>query len=309
VSAITVVSLLNISAASESLPIRNRTQWLENNGYCGETSLQECALYFGIYASQAWIRNVIDPTQANDLVELEEWAKVLPALGLKAEYFPTDQIEAPQYKAFEIWAKQQLARKRPVITTCYLPFGSLDPVDHIITLTGFSSDQICSFSDTDSFTFTHHLAQTTSGLPGAPFSFHQQARWLFDDRSMSGPGAIYGYAIQKEVNYALAVVGTGNTSPQARPVRVELDRITEPNVVGGESPEPLQAEITIEDLAPGRAYVLYQYDNPAKVPINRYAFKPCSRQIHFKATDTTHRLQETIPSNGVAVFRCLPIGY
>ena len=304
-------SLLPAGAASATLPIRNRIQWLENNGYCGETSLQECALYFGIYASQFCIRDLIDPTQQNDLVELEEWARVLDALGLKAVVFPTDRVAAPQYKVFEVWAKQQLARRHPVIATCYFFNGTPpadDPVDHIVTLTSFTAANLTAYSPDDAFVFNHHIPRTTEGLPGAPAAFAQRAKWLFDLRSMTGPGAIYGYAIQKEVNYALAIAGTTNESPFARPVRVELDRIGEPNVIAGEEPALLAAEIKIESLTPGVTYVLYRYNDPATVPAAHYAARPSDSKVVFKATASTHTLTDAIPSKSVAIFRCLPAG-
>ncbi len=307
-SIVTFITLASSIQASEALPIRNRIQWLENNGYCGETSLQECALYYGIYASQAYIRGIYDPTQQNDLVELEEWAVVLAKLGLKPDYFPTDKIVPPQYKTFEVWAKRQLSLKRPVISTCYIGGPGNDPVDHIITLSSFTAATTTTYSDADLFTFNHHLGQTTDGLPGAPAAFALQAKWLFDERSMAGPGKLYGYAIQKEVDYGIAIIGTTNTSVYNRPVRLELDRINEPNLVTGEKPVALNAEISIGGLTPKATYVLYRYDDPAKVPTTSYSSKPSASKVTFKATSTVQTLQDTILSSGVAVFRCLPAG-
>lgn len=291
----------------EALPIRNRIQWQGNGGYCGETSLQESALYYGIYASQWWIRNVIDPTQNNDLVELDEWALVLAALGLEADVFPTESIDPPQYEAFELWAKKHLARKHPVITTCYIAGGPPDnPVDHIVTLTAFIASGLDVYSSDDLFILNHHLAQTTYGLPGAPFAFAQRTRWLFDERAMTGPGATYLYAIQKEADYGLAITGTSNRSPAARPVRVEVDRIDEPDLIQGELPVQLSAEITVEGLTPGITYVLYRYNDPAMVPMKNYSSHPYSSKVVFQATHEKETLLDTIASDGVAVFRCVP---
>jgi hypothetical protein len=316
VGTITVTALLALlflanpiaaKMVGESLPIRNRIQWVENGGYCGETSLQESALYYGIYASQWWIRNVIDPTQNNELVELEEWALVLAALGLEADVFPTERIDPPQYKVFELWAKKHLARKHPVITTSYVAGVTSDnPVDHLITLTAFMAARLDAYSSDDLFILNHHLAQTTYGLPGAPFAFAQRTRWLFDERAMTGPGATYMYAIQKETDYGLAITGTSNRSSAARPVRVEVDRIDEPNLINGELPVQLAAEITVEKLTPGTSYVLYRYNDPAMVPTKNYSAHPYSSKKVFKATHERNTLQDTISSDGVAVFRCVP---
>ncbi len=306
-----------LAGESAALPIRNRSQWQENNGYCGEMSLQECALYFGIYASQAHIRAVFDPTQQNDLVQISEWVQTLDALGLQAEFFPTKETPTPQYKAFSVWAKKHLARNRPVITTCYIAgietddstsiLENTNKVDHIITLTGFVADDLLEYSSDDTFTFNHHIDKITSGLPGAPFAFSQRARWLFDTRAMKGGGATYGYAIQKEVNYGLAITGVIGETKDERPVRLELDRITEPNIIAGEKPMALKAAIRVENLTPGLKYVLYRYNDPAAVPLKNHAEQPAASRISFQASGRVEKFNDSIPSDGVAIYRCLPV--
>jgi hypothetical protein len=292
---------LNVQASS-ALPVRNRIQWLENNGYCGETSLQEIALYFGTYASQARIRAIYDPSQQNDLVELEEWAQVLPALGLKADVFPTEALPAPQFHAYAAWMKRHLEARHPVIVTGYV-FEQRDtenPVDHIMTASGYVGCAVAGYSDDDTFIINDHYRSTAA--------FALQARWLFDTRDMQANGATYGLSIQKEYNYGLAITGTTNRSPFALPVRLELDRIDEPNLISGESPADFAATVTVEGLLPGKVYVLYRYNDPTKVPVANYTAAPHDGAVSFRARQPVQSFPASIRSDRVVTFRCLPAG-
>ena len=49
------------------MPIAPRRQWDEKNGYCGECSIQQAALYFGTYVSQYVCRAIIKTNKANCL--------------------------------------------------------------------------------------------------------------------------------------------------------------------------------------------------------------------------------------------------
>jgi hypothetical protein len=291
-----------IYTQSSALPIRNRLQWIENNGYCGETSIQECALYYGTYASQAYIRGVFDPAQQDDLVQVEEWKQVLARLGLKAEFFPTEKTPQPQYRRYATWMKQHLAARHPVITTCYIfEYRETDnPVDHFMTVTGFVGAEPGRYSDNDLFVFNDHYR--------SPAAYALQARWAFDTRSMAENGATYGIAIQKEQNYGLAITGTSNRSRHALPVQLELDRIDEPNLVNHEARVEFAATVTVKGLTPGKKYTLYRYNDPQKVPTLGYAAAPSDERMTFKATALVQTFPAKIPSDSVAVFRCLPAG-
>ena len=50
--------------ASTQLDIPPRHQWDNYNGYCGECSIQQIGLYYGMYVSQYRIREIIDPTHS-----------------------------------------------------------------------------------------------------------------------------------------------------------------------------------------------------------------------------------------------------
>lgn len=295
-------ALPTVSSASIALPVRNRLQWLGNNGYCGETSLQECALYHGIYVSQGYVRSIYDPSQQNDLVEIEEWGQVLTHLGLTADVFPTESVPEPQYRAYAVWLKRHLEARHPVIVTCYVfeKRETDDPVDHIMTISGYLGKSALRYSDDDTFVINDHFRSTAA--------YALRSQWAFDYRSMLGNGAIYGIALQKERNYGLAITGTVNRSPFALPVRVELDRIDEPELIANQQPVDFAATVTVENLVPGKNYVLYRYDSPEKVPLANYASSHSDDSIRFKAKTCEQSFPFSIRSDSVAVFRCLPVG-
>jgi hypothetical protein len=43
---------MDLSSNTVKLDIPVRLQWENDHGYCGETSIQSCALYYGNYISQ-----------------------------------------------------------------------------------------------------------------------------------------------------------------------------------------------------------------------------------------------------------------
>jgi hypothetical protein len=282
--------------ATEALPIRNRMQWLENNGYCGETSLQECALYYGTYASQSFIRGIYDPTQQNDLVQNEEWAQVLALLKLKYEPFATEAYPQPQNKTYLSWIKRHLTQKHPVIISTFFQGGESEELDHIMTAVGFIGQNAYVYSDDDVLLFNEHVFNK--------YTLAQRFSQLCDTREMKGPGATYFYALPKNRDYGIAITGVEDNSRLLCPISLELDRIDEPNLIKGEQPVILKATVTVSGLIPGANYALYRYNDPSKVPTNQYARSTYSSVVRFRATRTTQTLADTIPSQSVAIYRC-----
>jgi hypothetical protein len=123
---------------------------------------------------------------------------------------------------------------------------------------------------------------------------------------MEGPGAIYGYAIPKEVNYGIAITGTSNRDRSALPVSVELDRIDEPNLIVGRRPVMCNAEITVRSLTPGVSYVLCRYNDPARVPLRNLKASSADAHFAFKARSASHVINDSISSDGIAIYRCVP---
>ena len=338
IALVTVQLLAEFSAnATVNLPIRNRMQWLENDGYCGETSIQEVALYYGTYISQYDVRKIFDPTQQQDLAELENWEKVADTIKLKISPFPFDSYPTPQYKAFSGWMKGQLAKGYPVAlatwlatnpndvkyggtnstlglesvgladaTPVNLPYpypvdpGPLAQIDHFITATGYVGADDAKYNPADLALITNHALST--------YTWAHRFGLLFDTRANSGNSRDYVITLPQTYCFGLSFTGNVDGTRDNRPVRIELDRIDEPNLIKGETPVDYQANLTITNLRKGARYVLYRYNTPASIPLKNYAGSKFTSKVDFRATASTQTLSASIPSNSFAAFRCVPLG-
>jgi len=88
--------------ASVQLDIPPRKQWDNNNGYCGECSIQQCALYYGTYISHYRAREIIDPTQQQDVWVPDNSGPIFDALRLNYVAWNSDQA-IPQYQNYLVW--------------------------------------------------------------------------------------------------------------------------------------------------------------------------------------------------------------
>src|ERR1700756_4413968 len=106
-----VLSITQVNAqVSCMLNIKPRIQWPNNDGYCGENSIQMCGLYYGDYISEGLCRNVGGGElliYVNDTIALNT---------LSFNYVEWDPNGAsPQYTSYLDWVKQYLNKKQPVI--------------------------------------------------------------------------------------------------------------------------------------------------------------------------------------------------
>jgi hypothetical protein len=121
------------------LPIPPRLQWDELDGYCGECSIQQAALYFGTYVSQYVCRGIININQKSQLLVGVNDQTVLTALKLTSLAWDYNKARKPQFQSHFGWLKQQLNLKRPVLITTYVQGLSDTDYDHIMLATGFTS--------------------------------------------------------------------------------------------------------------------------------------------------------------------------
>ena len=282
-----------------SLPISPRLQWDELNGYCGECMVQQAALYYGTYASQWACRAIINRNQSNQLLVGVNDQQVLTALRLTSQNFDDQQQPTPQYKAYFGWIKQQLASQHPVIITTYVQGLYDTDYDHIMLATGFTSTESITYHPTDQLIFNDGYSQT-------PLT--RLAATLFDTRAMNRNGALFEYCLPETVDYGCAVTGIHDTSRAALPVQLHLNHWSEPDLVASQHPTTFDATATVNGLTPGKTYVLYRYNNYNNVPTHNYTKSRYSSLTRFVPTQTTAACAVKIPSNGVAIFRCLPAG-
>jgi hypothetical protein len=290
------------SSVTQILNIGPRLQWAENGGYCGELNVQQCAMYYGTYASQFAVRDIVFHNQDVNhqvIVDRDTMGKAFDALKLTAAWFDTDNTPKPQYKSFCKWTKARLAQGYPTTFVTYDADGTDPDYDHILLAVGYSersADQNPGPEDGLLY-FQDHFSDD---------DYVREFSKLSDDRNMAGNGATHYYAIPKDVDYGCAVTGIRDSSRQALPVSITLDRINEPDLIAGKKPATLHAAIHMSGLESGKKYVVYRYNDYTKVPTKDYAKSAFSAASKFVATGPTRDMNDTFMSNAVVVYRCLP---
>ncbi len=284
------------TAASVQLDIPPRAQWDNNNGYCGECSIQQCALYFGTYISQYRAREIIDPTQQQDVWVPDNSGPIFDALRLKYAAWNSAQA-TPQYQSYLVWAKSHLQQKHPVIIDVYVQGGTDPAYDHIIPATGFTSADTNTYHDADTLVFNDNYAAT-------PYT--RTVGSLYDTRAMNGNGAVYEYCIPRDTDYGCAVTGINDGSGTALPVSLKVDRWNEPNISQGAAAVQLTATIQISALTNGAAFVLLRYNDYHNVPTNNYLTSAYNTATTFVATNSTQTLTDHFMSDATVIYRCVP---
>ena len=288
-----------LSVTTTSLPIPPRLQWDELDGYCGECSIQQAALYFGTYVSQYVCRAIINPNQKSQLLVAVNDQTVLTALRLTSAKFNYNQAANPQFAGYFGWVKQHLALKRPVLIVSYVK-GLSDPdYDHIMLATGFTSSNSTTYVGTDRLYFNDCYS---------PSANMRVASTLSDVRRMRVNGAKYEFCIPTNICYGTAITGIADTSGAALPVQLKLASWSEPDIMAGAAPATLNATVSVTGLIAGRSYSLYRYNNHLNVPTTNYVRSNYTSVVNFVATNPTATFPASMISNGVAVFRCLPAG-
>lgn len=293
--------ILNAQTAplTTRMSIAPRRQWDERNGYCGECSIQQAALFFGTYVSQYVCRAIINTNQQSQLLVAVNAQKVLTALKLNSAEFNYNGYASPQFQTYFGWVKQHLKLSHPVLITAFVK-GLSDPdYDHIMLATGFTSSSPSSYISTDQLYFNDCFSSQVS---------IRTASTLNDVRSMLANGAKYSFCIPTKICYGCAVLGIQDTSARALPVSITLGSWTEPNVIAGVAPTTLSASVTVNGLTPGKNYSLFRYNDYRKVPTSNYTASAYSTIRNFVAGAMTATFTESLISNGVAIFRCVPAG-
>ncbi len=284
------------AAASIQLNIPPRKQWDNNQGYCGECSIQQIALYFGTYISQYRAREIIDPTQQQDVWVPENSGPIFKALRLKCEIWDSTRMK-PQYKAYLVWAKGHLQQGHPVIIDVFVQGGGDLTYDHIVPATGFSSVDATTYHANDRLIFNdNYWGQPYNRLFGS----------MYDTRAMTGNGNVYEYCIPRDVDYGCAVTGVKDSSGTTKPVSLTVDRWSEPNISKGAKPVVMTAKVKVRALTVGTSYALLRYDDYHKVPIDHYLTSSFSRKTVFKATGTSQSFSDQFMSDRVVIYRCVP---
>jgi hypothetical protein len=287
-------------AASVQLDIPPRLQWDNNNGYCGECSIQQIALYYGTYISQYRVREIIDPTQHQDIWVPENSGPVLDALRLDYVTWDSGQT-APQYQGFLVWVKSHLQQNHPVIVDVFAQDGcdeaGTNDYDHIVPVTGFTSLDTNCYHAGDTLVFNDNYSSTPVIRTFAT---------LDDARDMKGNGNDFRFCLPRVIDYGCAVTGIKDGSGTALPVSLKVDQWNEPNISCGLAAVPLTATIQVSSLTTGTAYVLLRYNNYHNVPTNDFLTSTFDRASRFVATNSTQTFSDRFQSDATVIYRCVP---
>jgi hypothetical protein len=285
-------SLSSLGQTSVLLDIPARLQWQNAKGYCGETSIQMCGLYYGNYTSQNLCRTVAG---GEVLIGLND---TLPLNAFSFTYKEWNSAQAsPQYMNYLAWVKHYLAFKQPVILTVYIK-GLSDPdYDHILPAIGYTAASPTVYASTDQLSFNSCFDTT---------AFTRAFSTLSDTRSMSGNGAVYTYCIPQNVNYGVAITGIKDPGHVCKPVHLKLDSLTEPNTTLGATPRLMHAWITADSLTAGQPYALLRYNSYLQVPSSNFNPAGASSASYFTATGSMHLLTDTFSSAAGVFYRCVP---
>ncbi|MFI5151106.1 MAG: T9SS type A sorting domain-containing protein [Bacteroidia bacterium] len=277
---------------SSLLAIKPRLQWQNANGYCGETSIQMCGLYYGNYISQNLCRTVAG---GEVLINLNDTAALSAFSFTFSEWDPS--VATPQYMNYLDWVKHYLYKKQPVIITVYVQ-GLSDPdYDHIFPAIGFTAGSVSTYAGTDQLTYNSCFDTT---------SFTRAFANMYDTRSMAGNGATYTYCIPQNVDFGVAVTGIKDPARQCRPVHMVIDSLDEPNVSLSAAPRMMKAWITADSLTPGQGYALLRYNNYGTVPSTGFSPANASSAVYFTATGINQLLKDSFMSNTGVFYRCIP---
>ncbi|HEX7414153.1 MAG TPA: T9SS type A sorting domain-containing protein [Bacteroidia bacterium] len=290
---ITIGISLSLNAqVSVRLPISPRIQWANNNGYCGENSIQACGLYYGNYISEGICRTVAGGElliYINDTIALNAFSFTY------VEWNPNGTT--PQYTTYLDWVKQYLYKKQPVIIAVYVS-GMSDPdYDHIIPAIGFNATNVNSYAATDSLTYN-------SNFDLMPFT--RVFSTLYGTRAVANNSAPFPYYVPRDVDYGVAVTGNKDPNHLTKPVHIALDSTDEPNVSLGATACILRATLTVDSLTSGQSYALLRYNNYLTVPSVGFNPTSASSVVYFTATSITKTVIDSFMSNSAVFYRCIP---
>jgi hypothetical protein len=198
-----------------------------------------------------------------------------------------------------LWMKQHIHVGHPVIFALFDRYESDPDYDHIVLGVNALSTNWSSYQDQDVLYFNDGYE---------PYALSRRFSTFYDTRSMKHNCAKNEYCVPQNVDYGCAVTGIRDDSGTALPVRLTLNRWTEPDLIKGERPVTLKAVVTVTSLVKGKTYALLRYDNYRNVPTKNFLSSAYTVSLSFVAAGNTFTYNDQFSSNGIVVYRCVPAG-
>jgi len=243
-----------IAAATYAVtpPPPARPQYEDNNGYCGEVTLQMLMLPFGVWLPQRWTRQV----GGGELLPGLNYAAAMDALRIRYNTFA-----GSGYQSFASWAKKQLMQSRAGVVAVTFLKGERDPdYDHIIPIVSIdtSSSSPTSYVYNARDVFTVYNDFSTSPIKRTASSFSCARTNKKDGLAKAGcvpSDTIWGHAI---LGPTYAGIGPRVSLSVPRPA-------SEP-ALGAPAGASFQGTVTAFGLQPGGKYKLYRVTRLERVP-------------------------------------------
>ncbi|MCU0609205.1 MAG: C39 family peptidase [Chitinispirillaceae bacterium] len=285
-------------AASVVLDIAPRRQWDNANGYCGETSIQQCGLFYGSYFSQ----DIVRKAGKSEILFEDNLENATKALSLTTKPYATGYLSNSGYvipesgmDAYCNWFKTQINNGNPIIYSAVHKTDnykvSNNSYSHIVLACGYDAPSVSSYAGTDKLIWDDHYASAHLTNTFSDLRTKGKVEWQ-----------IFG-----TVQYAVAVTGIKDDKGVCLPVRLYLDKWNESNVSTGSAAETFNVKIKVMSLKKDYTYAIYRYDDRTKVPGSDFAAQAGAFADTFTAVTDTIMLSDNIKSNGVAVYRCIEI--
>lgn len=261
---------------AKMLDVPGRFQYDDNNGYCGEVTVQQLMLRHG-----AWIpQEVARSAGGGELLLGVNYDAALDALRIRY-----DEFTGRGYGSFMRWAKAKLARGQGVVTVAYYRGGPDSDYDHIMPIVGLKGGAVyvnTGYSETPvrrqiaSYSCTRHNKKDSIERAGC---VPEDTRW--------------GYAIKGPVYAA-------RKSPT---VELSVAKSAEPGL--GRS-VTLRGLVTVRGLTPNKPYTLHRVTSLRALPRDVQVLDADGRWVveRFRPNSTTWTHAVSFASRKPAYFIC-----
>jgi hypothetical protein len=304
-----------------NVPPRYMWGWGPNvTGYCGATSLQSAALYFGLWVSVEHLRNYADNNVSQVLLGNGDFQNIAAEVGIVLEEWPYATTPQPQVAAFLNWALDHLTVGRPVITGVYeQKLNGARDYDHIVPVIGavigsIPNSQLPRSSIVSNVTTLYYndlYSAVTRTLQGSKLG---ASRSQFT--TLSPPVQPYDYALPAATNFGVAVLGLADPLNETYRLKLTAWSWTEPDWGSedgcGMSPQPLDLSAQVYGLTPGNSYAVLRFDGNVtanKIPTESFllAADVAVKQWNFVATGPTKSffLFDRVWTNTTATYRAV----
>ncbi|CAF3497419.1 unnamed protein product [Rotaria sp. Silwood1] len=286
-----------------------RLQWENNNGYCGETSIQAFGLYYGAWISQKLVRDINHGEYL--LQKLSTDDRRNPTNTLTVLHFTYDEWDwknssQPQFYDYCSWIKRSIIQGYPVMFVAYLLYMHDELYDHIMPAIGIRYRDKNKYDPNDVLVYFNLYHQR---LIERKMSENDLAATRKTCRKHCGEGG----CIPLNIDFGIAVKGIVDEDHVTLPVRLSVSAWDEPNPhpAYNQSPTEMDGIVTVRDLIVGKSYVLLRYSSyeyvPTKGTISDFLLSNFDEKHAFVANDTIYIYEDPkkIPSTGSVYYRCV----